>query len=162
WGLAEQAVEFTVSLDRGQPFAFAPDDRTLVVAASDHSLHVYDYIRGRLARVLRGHAELLFAVGVSADGKRIFSGDEKGNVWIWAADSAPGGLSVPFSPRAIRDLAALPEGRVALGGWASPTTGFVQVLDGRGAPLASWPVPFPIASLACDPSGRWLALGGTG
>jgi WD40 repeat protein len=68
--------------------AFAPDGRSLVWAASDNGIHMWNVNTEREARAWRGHRGRVTSLAFSGDGARFVSGSADHTVRIWDARSA--------------------------------------------------------------------------
>lgn len=65
--------------------AISPDERSLVGAATDNSLWLWDLESGRELRALIGHADAPQCAAFCADGSKIASGGKDGTVHVWKA-----------------------------------------------------------------------------
>jgi WD40 repeat protein len=80
---------------------FSPDGKRIVSAAGDEvesAINVWDATNGSQSLALRGHSAKVISLAVSADGKRIVSGDENGTVKVWDAKSGHELLSFRGNP----------------------------------------------------------------
>ena len=122
----------------------------IVTGADDRTVRVWRNANGRwIADVLEGHADPVTTVGISADGRRLVSGDAGGDVRLWQRGST--GLwgstrlrghteaieSATFSASGQRILTAAKDGRARL--WTAPPPGALDwsalVLSGHEGPV---------------------------
>ena len=61
----------------------SPDGRRIVSAAHDQTVRVWDVERGECLRIFEGHPTGVINAAWSADGRRVFSCDEKGGLRRW-------------------------------------------------------------------------------
>ena len=67
--------------------SFSADGKTLASGGYDHTIRLWDPIRGRERRVLSGHEDAVPAVAYSPDGKLLASGGRDGTVRFWSPTS---------------------------------------------------------------------------
>lgn len=68
----------------------SPDGRWLAAAGDDLSIHLVDMESLQVRRVLHGHRSRVSALDVSADGRRLVSGDRDGVVKVWSTSDRVG------------------------------------------------------------------------
>ncbi|MEU2251810.1 WD40 repeat domain-containing protein [Nocardia xishanensis] len=99
---------------------FSADDRLLVAAADDNSIHIWNTVTGQQIGSPLAGLGTINTVAISPDGQRIAAGDEDKAVRIWATDTgAPIGgtltghtmeiASVTFTPDSSRVLSYSPD-----------------------------------------------------
>src|SRR5579884_1549789 len=121
-------------------------------------------VRARFGTVRLRHVSAIFAVAWSADGKRIVSGGDNGQLYVW--DAADGRLLLDLSRKEsrlqVRELACSPDGR-----WiaAADERGSVHVWDAAtGRLLRTLPSGknSPSRGLAFTPDGNRLIVADAG
>ena len=72
--------------DSVHSIAWSGDEHYVLAGGEDASLRVWEVDTGRCVHVLEGHHHStdVQSVAWSADGRRAFSGDAKGMVWLWS------------------------------------------------------------------------------
>jgi mono/diheme cytochrome c family protein len=87
-----------------------PDGQNLVACSADKTVRVVDAAKGSIGKTLNAHADWVYSVAVSADGKSAVSGAWDGAVIVWnlaegkperSITAAPG-----FTPKAAAETAA--------------------------------------------------------
>jgi WD40 repeat protein len=138
---------------------FVPRSHLLVVGGTGGFLAMVDADSGRVLKRLRGHADLVWTPGISADGRVMVTGSGDGTMRLW---SLPDGraLAAPLEldpPPA--DVQLSPDGR-----WIAVADGTdtVQIFDVRSRRLAHRAKGQEGIYLArFSPDGRLLATGDT-
>jgi len=108
--------------------AQSPDGSLLAAGSDAKRVLLVDASGGRVRARLEGASSTITALSFSADGRRIIAGDGAGSVHAWDAASGAPSWEAQEGERPIRDLAALPEDRVAL----VSDDGRLCVLDASG------------------------------
>ena len=109
-------------------------------------------------RTLGGHMHDVFAVAVTADGRRAVSGSDDATVTVWDLDAGGPRLTLRGHTWAVRTVAVLPHGRCAISGsddftlklWDLTTGTLVNTLRGHTA---------RINAVAVTPDGRCAVSG---
>ncbi len=151
--------------------ALSPDGKTLAVAghgcaeggASGHPVFLLDWAAGRVVGLLEGHASPVQALAFTADGKRLASGDQFGEVRLWDVSSRKSVRALPASKKGIKGLAFSPDGRSLAVAAHEPTVRIWAVATGKvGVELVhrGWRGPDVLEALAWSPDGKALAIGG--
>jgi WD40 repeat protein len=129
----------------------SPDGKLVASVADDMACKLWDATTGKLVHDLRGHKEktpndfisMLYAVGFSADGKHLATGDKVGHVVVWDVKTGKelGACEAPVmytwdkvqrlhSIGGIRSLAFSPDGKqLAVGGMGK--VGNIDHLEGN-------------------------------
>ena len=92
---------------------FSPDGRRLAVAGSTMFgglLHVLDVENGREVWQLKGHADLVYAIAFSPDGKRMTSGSADRTIKLWDMNSGQEILRLNGHTQAVNSLEFSPDG----------------------------------------------------
>jgi WD40 repeat protein len=197
WNIESRSRLRTVDAHRKyiRHVAATPDGRVVVSVADDMVCRAWDVASGQLIHELRGHDELtpthfpsmLFACAISADGRRLATGDKVGHITVWDLESGAKltALDAPafytwdpiqrhHSIGGIRSLAFSPDGaRLAVGG--SGKIANIDHLDGKAlVNVFDWQTgkrthEFPsdkfkglVEYLAFHPRGGWLMAAGGG
>jgi WD40 repeat protein len=90
--------------------AFSPDGRRVVSAGPEHSVRIWETIRGDLVFTMTGHSDRVFTTAFSPDGCLIATGSQDKTIKLW--DAATGTLVRTLEPRGswIRSVAFSPDG----------------------------------------------------
>jgi WD40 repeat protein len=101
--------------------AFTPDERFLIAPAADNTIKVWELASCRLAHVLEGHKQMVFALALSRDGRVLVTADgatgaaaagaDAPQIHFW--DLAAGGrlASLAGHDQAVASLALSPDGK---------------------------------------------------
>ena len=145
---AEQVVALTA----------APTGRLIATADSDNDVHLWpDPPAGRHGLVLRGHTDEVRCLAFSPDGTRLASAGADRVVHVW--DVVTGQLIAGPNPKGKHAIAAFARGGKAfLASSGGPTLRVWDTDTGDDVPPGG---DGPAYSVAADPAGRWLAVGGT-
>ena len=110
--------------------AFAPDGRQVAAACQDSNVYLLD-TRTRSVRALRGHADQVFSVAFSADGRLLASGDWGGTVRLWEVVTGKQARVLRGHTAAVSGLSFSPDGRRALSGSRDKTVRLWEVATGK-------------------------------
>jgi len=144
------------------PIALTRDGRYLVCASSRQyaAVQVVDLMSGKVQHVLKGHTDVLRALAVSDDGRRLASASDDGSIrlWdldsgealmsiatVWSPDSEKAPITIPTGRHWVRALGIAPDGRYVISGsedrtlmvWDLHTGGEALRLAGHGARINS-------------------------
>jgi WD40 repeat protein/lipoprotein NlpI len=129
--------------------AFLPDGKTLVSAAEDRSVRLWDVASGQVREQL-AHRGAVFSVALSADGRTLASGGEDRAVRLWNLERCPNQTTLQH-PGGGNLVAFSPSGKTLISGgsqlklWDVATGHEVQALR------------IPQTHLAVSPDGKLLA-----
>ena len=142
---------------------FAPDGRLVASAGADRVIRLWDSVRGRLVKRLRGHEDQVEGMAFSPDGRTLASASWDKTVRLW--DVALGSLRKTISGHAERVIcvAFRPDGRRLASTGSDGTIRTWDVSDGRPL-LTIFRVredSGPESCLAYSPDGRRLASVGS-
>ena len=138
---------------------FLPDKNTLVYASADDYLHFWDMLQGKESLRIQAHANGVYGLALSADGKRFASAGADRLVRVW--DSAMlkelhtleghrgQVVAVAFSPNGQTLASGGYDGTIRL--WNVSTGKELHVLRGH---------QHKVTSVAFSPDGKVLASGG--
>ncbi|WAS90751.1 nSTAND1 domain-containing NTPase [Nannocystis punicea] len=133
--------------------AFAPDERSVVTAAEDHVVRLWQ--GDDAPREFVGHTAKVCTAAFSPDGRTIVSASADGSVRVWAVDGG--------APRVFRghegpvlSAAFSPDGRRIVSSGADRTVR-VWAVDGDGPPLVLRGHAGPVPWAAWSPDGRRIA-----
>jgi len=84
--------------------AFSPDDRSILTAAGDGTLRIWDRSTGEVQRVLRGHDKVVDRAGFDASGQRIATRSQDGTQGLW--DATTGARLARWKHWTLEDLHA--------------------------------------------------------
>jgi WD domain, G-beta repeat/PQQ-like domain len=100
--------------------SLSPDGRTVAIADEDGRLDLWD-ASGKRLRTLARHGPRGAAPKWSPDGRRLFSGHEKGvAVWDLEKADAPRILPSRLTSSAAPEIVVAPDGKLVVAGWLSP------------------------------------------
>jgi WD40 repeat protein len=92
---------------------FPPHRQDAVVGGPDHTAMMFDLRTGRRLAVFAGHKDRLSALALSADGKKLGTGDMAGIVKLWDLKTGRPALTLKKQPRWPRSIALSPNGGLA-------------------------------------------------
>ena len=140
--------------------AVSPDGSRIATASADHTLRIWDAVRGEPLQVRPGHTDIVLALCYSPDGKRLASGSADGTTRIWSTTDSSEPLVLKGSGEWITALAFSPDSRrLAVGSgdlviriWTLEVDGAISehVLQGHG---------HKSSGVAISPDGKRLASG---
>jgi WD40 repeat protein/HEAT repeat protein len=150
--------------------AFSPDGTQAVLGSAgqwkngwqhgpDFDVLLWDLTGNRLVRAFKGHTRDVFAVALSADGRRILSAGAEGSIFVWDAAAGVRLHRLEGHTQAVTCLAISPDGRYALSGGQDRTVRLWDLEVGRevrqfvGHQDIVWAVAF-------SPDGRQAVSGG--
>jgi WD40 repeat protein len=157
-GETDPAMLLNSHADQVLGVAFSPDGSVLAAVDSDHDVHLWgDPERAAAGPVLRGHADEVKALAFSPDGKLLASGGADRVIHVW--DVAAGKLVAGPNPTGRHGIVVFPQaGRTLVASTAGPA---LRVWDADTGAEVAPTGDGPAYSVAADPEGRWLAVGGT-
>ncbi|MGL6096667.1 MAG: hypothetical protein ACRC7O_12835 [Fimbriiglobus sp.] len=144
--------------DQVMTLAFAPRGSLLATADSDHDIHLWpDPLDGTPGAVLHGHADEIRCLAFSPDGARLASAGADRVVRVW--DAKTGALVAGPSPTGNHAIAVTHVGgKTVVASAGGPKFRMYDANTGADVPPSG---DGPAHSVAADPAGRWLAVGGT-
>ncbi|EAW16767.1 Pfs, NACHT and WD domain protein [Aspergillus fischeri NRRL 181] len=140
--------------------AFSPGGQTIVSAAADETIRLWDAATGSARQTLQGHTGWVIAVAFSPDGQIIASAAKDGTIRLW--DAATGTArqtlqghitsveAVAFSPGGQTIASAATDGTIWL--WDAATGAVRQTLQGH----TGW-----VTAVAFSPDGQIIASAAT-
>jgi type VI secretion system protein ImpC len=111
--------------------AFSPDNRTLISAAHDRLLKLWDVKTGREVSVFEGHENPVYALAIYPDGTKVVSGSSSGNIAIWDIASGQKTSSFKAHRGAITSIAISPDGKRIVSGSEGRTVKIWELKSGR-------------------------------
>ncbi len=91
----------------------APSGKTIVLACSDHLLHVLEAKELRETLVITGHENSVFCATFSPDGKKLISGSRDAHLMVWDAENDFMPMQrIPAHRFTINDIRFSPDGRL--------------------------------------------------
>ena len=124
WDAQSGLVQSTIMVEAGeiQRFAFSPDGRTLLIAAT-HAAGLFDAETGK-ARPRFNDSSLVYGIAFLPDGQHVLCGDLDGDVTLYARDGSTGPSELSLGGEAdVNAIAVMPDGRQALIGCDDPAIG---------------------------------------
>nr|VFK60527.1 MAG: WD40 repeat [Candidatus Kentron sp. TUN] len=141
--------------------AFSPDGKRLLSGSFDHTARLWDVQTGETLRVLHGHRDAIYAVGVSAPGEngkiRLVTGSDDHTLRLWDGAGNLIGVLEGHGDK-VWSVAFTPDGRYLVSGsddktirlWDARDGSFIKVL----AELSSG-----LGDLSVSPDGRKVLTG---
>jgi serine/threonine protein kinase/WD40 repeat protein len=97
---------------RAPALAFSQEGRRLAVPGDEHTIVIWDVLRGHPASVLRGHTGPVNALAITPDGKYLASGSDDRSVRVWdLSDLAHEPAVLGGHTDAVNGVAFSPDGR---------------------------------------------------
>jgi WD40 repeat protein len=96
--------------------AFSPDGETLVAAAFDTDIRIWDVSTGALKRVIEEMKLAAFDLAYSPDGKYLATVGADRTIYLWDAKSWKLARKIPGHPKAIEPIRFSPDGRMLVTG----------------------------------------------
>ncbi|HZY85203.1 MAG TPA: hypothetical protein VFE78_10260, partial [Gemmataceae bacterium] len=150
--------------------AFAPDGGRAVLGSAgrwkngwqhgpEFDVLLWDLSGHRPAHTLKGHARDIFAVALSADGRRALSAGPETSIFVWDAEAGTKLHTLEGHTQAVTCLAVSPDGRYALSGGVDRTVRLWDLAAGRE--VRQFPGHQDIVwAVAFSPDGRRAVSGG--
>jgi WD40 repeat protein len=143
-----------------QSVAWSPDGKWLASASRDHTVRVWDTVKGGLLLSYLGHSSQVYTVAWSPNGKQLASagGDRTVQVWDASSEKSPL-LSYQFHTQLVREVSWSPDGKQLASASDDKT---VRVWDAsNGKTLVSYTGHAShVLSVAWSPDGKWIASAG--
>ena len=143
--------------------AFSPDGSLLAVACNDKSIIIYNMATGKQRMVLRGHAERVWSVAFSLDGKTLISGSgeyrkatDPGEVKVWEIDNGKERASLPGHRGLVFGVAFSPDGKTAASASWDGTVKLWDFVTAKEKAILS-DHKEPVRNVAFSPDGKLLA-----
>jgi WD40 repeat protein len=139
--------------------AFSPDG-SLLAAADDSNVHVWEVATGNMVHVLKGHAAGVQAVAFSPDGKTLASGSQDGSTWLW--DPASGKERRRLGREkgdAVHCVLFSPDGKMLAAGSVGPAVRLWDVAAGKAMGALGAGAGVVGRTLAFAADGRTLTAG---
>jgi len=135
----------------GTRLVVSPDGRRLLTAAGREA-QLWDLQREVLIATLDAHTETIFALAISPDGRRAFTGSRDQTIRVWCAESGADQATLDGHGQWVTGLAFLPDGSRLISGsrfetmtiWNAASLEPIVTLRGHDR---------PIRALAVDPRG---------
>ena len=67
--------------------AFSPDGSRIAAGFGDHTILIWNAVRGEIVGTLKGHTYKVYCVDFSPDGSKLVSGSYDRTIWIWYAEN---------------------------------------------------------------------------
>jgi hypothetical protein len=133
-------VNLTLLHDLPVPFGIermliAPNNRVLVAAGTDHTLHLWSVADGAALRTLSGHTDRITALAISPDSRLLVSGGSDRTLRLWDLDSgkllrvfqAPAEVTaIAISPDADQIICGSEDGNIRI--WERQTGALLKAL----------------------------------
>lgn len=154
------ALMFTLTGHNGRVRAvgISSDGKLVISASDDHTLKVWDLVRGTEERSLTGHSDWIRALAVMPNEPRTISASDDHTLKIWNIETRAEELSINTYGDLIRALAISSDGRYAISAsddrvinvWNLEQGTVEYILMGHSA---------QVNALAVTPDGRYLISG---
>jgi WD40 repeat protein len=151
--------------------AVTPDGRYAVLASADPMLklgeiasgqatmlRVWEFASGRAVHALAGHAGLVLAVAVTADGRHVVSGSEDKTLRVWELASGESLQTLAGHKGWILAVAVTPDGRYAVSGSTDKTLKVWELANGRAVRTLAGHEDL-VRTVAVTPDGRYALSG---
>ena len=143
--------------------AFSPDGETLVAAAYDTDIRVWDVRTGSVQRVIEGLTVSMFGLAFSPDGKYLATAGADRTIYLWDTRSWKIARKITGQPETINKIRFSPDGTMlATGGmnelnFATPVK--IILWDfATGRQLHAWPAEHMVRGLSFSPDGKQVAV----
>ncbi|MFC1792772.1 protein kinase [Planctomycetota bacterium] len=140
---------------------FSPDGKWLASCGYDSTIRIWDVVTGAEMRILRGHADSIWALAISPDGKRIVSGSEDKTVRVWDVVSGRELMILRGHTSKVEAVAFSPDGKRIASGSDDKTIRIWDATDGRELMILRGHNN-GIISIEFSPDGRFIASGSRG
>jgi|GEM_PF-2833730 len=138
--------------------AISSDRQTIVSAALDNTIRIWDLQTGQELRVLRGSSSLFYCLALSPDGQIIVSGSRDNTLRVWDFETGQELYHLKGHRREVDSLAISPDSQTIVSGsrdktirvWNLPTGQELCILRGHTG---------EVYSLAISPDGQTIVSG---
>ena len=134
---------------------YTPDGTTLISAADDHSIKVWDTHDGSLRSTLKGHGALVASLAISLDGTLLASAGFESTVRLWDLPSAQPRAVLRGHTGPVRAVAFSPDGRLVASAGSDRTVRIWDVDNGERMLVFEGHTD-KVRALAFHPSGMLL------
>ena len=136
---------------------FTPDDNTLLAAADDSNVHIWNFADEREC-VLEGHSDWVNCVAVRADGRYALSGSDDGTIKLWDLTRASVAPAVRDHLERVRAVSITSDGQTAI---TTSDDHTLRVWDVGAGSVRRVLRNQPHWVFACVPGGRRLVSSGS-
>jgi RNA polymerase sigma factor (sigma-70 family) len=137
---------------------FGPGDKTLISAAGDRTIRVWDVASGKVLASLTGHRARINALALSSDGKTLASAGDDRSVHLWDLAAGKELRRLEGHDGDVTRVAFAPDGRTLASAGADRTIRLWDVAAGREQRRLVG--HHEVYSLGFAPDGKALACGG--
>jgi WD40 repeat protein len=141
------------------PVAFTTDGKQLaVINQRAAAIQLLDVAEGKLVRTFTGHRDGVFALAVSPDGKKLYSGSTDGTLRVWDIATGEEERRWDHGKNGVGCLAPAPDGKTLTYG---TTDGLVHIWDLAADKdlVAPWKAsPYGVNSIAYSPDSKRVAV----
>jgi WD40 repeat protein len=136
----------------------SPDSELIAAAGDDHAIRLVSMKSGKTISTLQGHVDWVQAVEFSADGKRLASCGNDGQLKIWSIDSEPKLVATHRVGHALQTLAFLGNEEIFTAGFGNNL--YRLHINNAAINVFHACECSDIRSIACSPDLQWVAFGG--
>ncbi|KAL4735093.1 hypothetical protein BDV11DRAFT_208812 [Aspergillus similis] len=141
-----------------QSLAFSPDGQLLASGSRDHTVRLWDPVKGAESQILEGHLDSVQSVAFSHDGLLLASSSDDGAIRLWDPAKSTELKTFESYLDSIHSVAFSPDGKLLAFGSANGKVSLWNIEKGTESHTLEGHSK-SVQSVTFSPDGQWLASG---